>query len=79
MNTTTTFIFGGILIVGALIGYSLMGGDSPAAHTANDGHAEAEHAAAVGHTAGDGHAEAEHSESTVSAPHDDAGTAAHID
>ena len=77
MNKTLLILIAGIVVVAGLIGYTMFG-KSSSTHTANDGHTEAEHNAAAGHTAGDGHTEAEHS-TGESAPHDDTGTAPHID
>ncbi len=43
MNKSLIAIIAGIVVVGGLIGYTMMN-KSDAAHTANDGHTEADHA-----------------------------------
>ncbi len=79
MNKTLLVLVPIIVIVAGLIGYTLFGKTDPEAHTAGDGHTEAEHSQAVGHTEGDGHTETDHAEQTQTAPHDDTGTEPHID
>ncbi len=61
MNKSLYLIIGGIVVVGALIGYTMLG-KSDASHTANDGHTEVEHA--------EGSAAAPHDD-TGTAPHTD--------
>ncbi len=78
MNKTLLLLIAGIVVVGGMVGYTVLN-KSDSAHTAGDGHTEVEHSEAAGHTAGDGHTETDHSQTVESAPHDDSGTATHID
>ena len=79
MNKTPLLLIAGIVVVGGMVGYTVLNTSTDAAHTAGDGHMEAEHSEAAQHTADDGHTETDHSQTVESAPHDDSGTATHID
>ena len=75
MNKTLLALIAGIIVIGGIIGYTVLGGSkNEAAHTAGDGHTEAVHAEALPHN--DTGTAAHGSEGV---PHDDTGTAPHQD
>ncbi|MBY0539428.1 hypothetical protein K2P56_03285 [Patescibacteria group bacterium] len=75
MNKTLLVLIAGIVIIAGIIGYMFLGGSkNEAAHTAGDGHTEAQHTEALPHD--DTGTAAHGSEAT---PHDDTGTAPHQD
>ena len=79
MNKTLLILIAGIVLVGGLIGYTVLGKSSPADHTDGDGHTTAQHETTETHTEGDGHTDADHIETTGTVPHDDTGSTPHND
>lgn len=75
MSKTLLILIAGIVIVGGFIGYTMFGtSSSETAHTAGDGHTDAEHAEALPH---DDTGTTPHGSEGI--PHDDTGTAPHQD
>lgn len=74
MNKTLLILIAGIVIIGGLIGYTVLGKSSSNGHTDGDGHTTAQHEA----TPHDDTGTAPHDDTTT-APHDDTGTAPHND
>lgn len=74
MNKTLLILIAGIVIIGGLIGYTVLGKSSSTAHTDGDGHTTAQHEA----TPHDDTGTTPHDDTTT-VPHDDTGTAPHND
>ncbi len=79
MSKTLLILITGIVIIGGLIGYTVLGKSSSKGHTDGDGHTTTQHEATETHTEGDGHTDTDHAETTGAVPHDDTGTAPHND
>lgn len=79
MNKTLLILIAGIVIVGGLIGYTVLGKSESNRHTDGDGHTTNQHKAMEGHMEGDAHTDVAHDQMMGTAPHDDTGTTPHND
>lgn len=79
MNKTLLILIAAIVVVGGLIGFTILGKSESNGHKDSDGHTTNQHKEMESHMDGDAHTDAAHDQMMGATPHDDTGTAPHND